>query len=236
MVKYWKTADAQKAKVTVAPEGHYIMYIKGEKYPFPGFPRGPILFNSLSKLKHEIKNQIFNDTWKALDDGTTDIAHLKGDVLDNICELVDKFKINMLPFEKMAPPVKEIWRAWTEVEKKYPGVKITKIKEAMCFILQEDDGYRFRVQWIAKFLTWFPVTKFEYALTMLEHAEIVGDMKERIRLLRRVLLYLIGDPEIKERFEMFMREINWRKVKLNKADKYYFRAKYFKCDYPFYEY
>lgn len=235
MVKYWKTLDAVKAKVTTAPEGHYIMWMQGEKYPFPGFPRGVVLFNALSKLKHEIKNQLFNATWKDLDEGTASKEKVL-DALHKICDLSNSNRASMLPPEKMCPSVKEIWRAWSVVEKKYPSETMRSLKEALCFVLQEDDGYRFRVQWLAKFLRWFPLKDFIYALRMLEHGEMIGDMKERIRLLRRVLVYIYTRKGIRERFEMFMKEVNWKKVKLTKADKYFFRAKYFKCDYPLYEY
>lgn len=235
MVKYWKSTTAVKAKVTEAPEGHYIMELEGEKYPIASFPRGSILLSSVSKLKHEIKNQIFNETWAELEDNNANISKLLKR-FDNIIELVNLNRMNMLPYERLCPSVKEIWRAWTEVEKIYPGVRTTKLKEAMCFILQEDDSYRFRVQWMAKFLTLGRIKNFERALQLMEHAEVVGDMKERIRLLRRVLMLILTDQEIKKRFEVLFEKINWKKIKLTKADKYYFRAKYFKVDYPLYEY
>jgi plasmid stabilization system protein ParE len=111
------------------------------------------------------------------------------------------------------------------------------MRDAMTFILQEDDGYRFRVQWCAGLIPrWAKMKHFLYACTFLEHAEIVGDMKERIRLLRRVLKTIVEDPRMCQLAEEFMREVDWKKVKLSKADKYYFRAKYFKVDYPYYQY
>jgi hypothetical protein len=60
-VQYWKTKESIQAKVTHAKDGSQIMWLEGEKYPFPTYPRGYMLFGSLSKLKHEIKNQVFND-------------------------------------------------------------------------------------------------------------------------------------------------------------------------------
>lgn len=235
MVKYWKTQNAVKAKVTKAKEGHYIMIMEGEKYPFPGYPRGNLLFGTLSKLKHEIKNQIFNDTWKDLEAGTANLDKVLNRI-DNIIPLIDEARINMVPYEKMNPPVKEIYRALSEVEKKFPGQRIGKLKEALCYILQEDDAYRFRVQWMAKFLTWGRVKNLEKALKLMEHAEIVGDMKERVTLLRRILLFIASQPELKDKFNAFLKEVDWKKVKLTKADKYFFRAKYFRVDYPLFEY
>ena len=37
-------------------------------------------------------------------------------------------------------------------------------------------------------------------------------------------------------FSRFLKEVNWSKVRLSRADKYFFRAKYFKVDYPEYQY
>jgi hypothetical protein len=62
--------------------------------------------------------------------------------------------------------------------------------------MQEDDSYRFRLQWIIKFFNpnslWRkifkrnPIKDFEFALKMLEHAEIIGDMKSQTRVSLRV--------------------------------------------------
>ena len=150
----------------------------------------------------------------------------------------------MVPFEKMAPAVKEIWRAWTKIEGKSP--KLRAIKEILTFVLQEDDGYRFRVQYVASFFdpsSWWQklsntslTEQFKLALITLEHAEMIGDMKERIKLLRTIIIIVISDPGIGKLFENFARELDWKKIRLSKADKYYFRGKYFKVDYPYYEY
>jgi hypothetical protein len=106
--------------------------------------------------------------------------------------------------------------------------------------MQEDDGYRMRMQWLAE---WYsplmklaPVWFFKKSLEMIEHAEVVGDMKERMRLLRRILLLVLEDEHIKKQFVALFREINWNKVKLTKADKYHFRGKYFKVDYQLFDY
>lgn len=240
MVSYWKTKDSVEAKVMISKEGHYQMQMQGEKYPFPGFPRGVLLFGQLSPLKHQIKNQIFNDTWAKLEQGISKeeiIKDLRERVFPNIFEIGEKTRYDMLPPEKLCPSVKELWRAMTVIE---GGSKMVKnFKEIICFILQEDDAYRMRVQWIVKFFpSWFKPTikHFEYALQMLEIAEIVGDMKERQRLFRRVMMFILKDESIRKKFEAFLKEVDWSKVKLTKADKYFLRAKYFKCDWPEYEY
>jgi hypothetical protein len=247
MVSYWKTKESVEAKVTTAEDGHYIMWMDGEKYPFPGFPRGSILFSTVSKLKHEIKNQIFNTAWYALEDGKPKdevIRDIKQKVLPEIQKLTEERRLLLLPPRRMVPAVREIWRAFEVVGEGNP--KIQSLKETLCLILQEDDAYRFRVGWIVKFfnpssLTWRMFGKnliktFDFALQMLEHGEVIDDMKERIRLLRRILLLVLEDEQIRGYFEAFCKEVDWNKVKLTEADKYFFRGKYFKVDYPEFEY
>jgi hypothetical protein len=58
-------------------------------------------------------------------------------------------------------------------------------------------------------------------------------MKERERLFKRIFLFMVKDSEM---FSKFLRETDWKKIRLTPADKYFFRAKYFKVDYPGYEY
>lgn len=232
MVKYWKTQDAVEAKVVQSKEGHMEMHMKGEKYPFPGFPRGSLLFGALSPLKHNIKNKIFNDAWALLEQGKTneEVRAAIDEAWKSIFVMAEKTKYDMVPFEKMVPPIKELWRAMTAIS---GGRKdVLQIRDILCFIFQEDDAYRMRFQWLAKFYPtfWKPTyDNFIYSLEMLEHAEVVGDMKERIRLLRRVLNVIFEDSAL---FDRFLREVNWSKIRLTKADKYFFRAKYFKVDYP----
>ena len=240
-VRWWKKQDSVEAKVMINPKGHYEMLMKGEKYLFPGYPRGVLLYGPLSPLKHWIKNKIFNDTWWELEkpSGIDWIKHQKNDVLGEIYALYEKGKYDALPYERLSPVCKEIWRAMTVVEKKTGNEKVKQLKEMITFILNEDDSYRFRLQWIVKFFPrwWKPTIKhFDYALSMLEHGEVIGDMKERQRLLRRVLMYFLQDKGIRYAFELLLKEMNWNKLKLTKADKYYFRAKYFKVDWPSYEY
>src|SRR3972149_8974982 len=77
MVRYWKYQDKQEAKVTRNQEGALIMKISGEDEDFPGFPRGYLLFGKLSKLKHEIKNQLFNYSWARLEEGMNEKELIK---------------------------------------------------------------------------------------------------------------------------------------------------------------
>ncbi len=238
MVSYWKTKEGVNAKITKDEDGSTIMIMEGEKYAFPGFPRGPILFGHLSKIKHEIKNQVFNESWAKLEANVPKeeiIKDIKIKLFKEIAELADKSKYDMLPIKSMCPAVREIYRAWTKV-----SPETHKLRDYLCFILQEDDAYRFRVQWLVQWFSWLmklnPIKSFEYSLKMLEHGEVVGDMKERIRLLRRILMLALEDEKIRKQFTDLFREINWNKVKLSKGDKYHFRGKYFKVDLKYVEY
>ena len=238
MVSYWKRNESVQAKVTEAEDGSIVMHLEGEKYPFPTFPRGHLLFGHLSKLKHEIKNQIFNDSWWALEKGVSEeevVKNIKSKLFTEIAEIAKPLKYDVLPIGKMTPSVREIYRAWTKVapEKSY------QLRDYLCLILQEDDAYRFRVQWLVKYFNWLkfnPVKVFEKGLIMMEHAEVVGDMKERIRLLRRILLVALKDKGIRDLFVKLFREIDWKKVKLTEGDAYHFRGKYFKVDIDTVEY
>ena len=251
MVKYWKTQESVQAKVTTAPDGSTIMFMEGEKYPFPTFPRGHILFGPLSKLKHEVKNQIFNESWAKLEKGEEIVPYIKRILKEGIKvnddsaiygreykkgeDVMEILRYDMLPPEKMSPFAREIHRAWTKV-----SPETYKLRDMIVFIAQEDDAYRFRIQWLAEWFGWFmkwnPVKSFDYALKMLEHGEVVGDMKDKAKLLRRVLMEALKDPTIREKFIALFREIKWSRIKLTKGDKYHFRGKWFRCDLKYIEY
>lgn len=232
MVKYWKTKEAVEAKVVKAPEGHYIMWMEGEKYPFPGRPRGELLYGKLSPLKHQIKNKIFNTAWAMLEEHKSEkeIRDYLASAWKEIYQLGDETRYDFLPFDSCNPPIKELWRAMDAV-----GCPVA-LREVVCFIFQEDDAYRMRFQWMTKFFPWYRkprIEDFDKGLAMLEHAEVVDDMKERERLFRRIFMFMVKESDT---FKKFLNEVDWRKIGLTKADKYFLRAKYFKCDYPELEY
>ena len=238
MVSYWKTKENVAAKVTKAEDGSTHMIMEGEKYPFPTFPRGHILYGHLSKIKHEIKNQVFNESWAKLEDGVDKseiIKDIKNKLFGVIADLADQSKYDMLPPSAMCPSVREIHRAWTKV-----SPETYKLRDYLCFILQEDDSYRWRMSWTVEWFGWLmklnPVKSFDYALKMLEHGEVIGDMKAKARLLRRILMLALEDEKIRKHFIALFKEIDWSKVKLTKADKYFFRGKWFKVDYKYIEY
>lgn len=240
MVQYWKTQETVQAKITKGKHGETVMKMFGEDEIFPGYPRGYLLFGKLSKLKHEIKNQIFNDAWYALERGEKEedvVRRIKDVVLPKIFELSEETRYDRTPPERMNPAVREIYRAWTKVA---PGRKSIALRNILCFILQEDDAYRFRVQWLVTYFGWLrffdPIKSLDRAFQWLEVAEVVDDMKERQRLLRRIVMLMLRDERMKKLFVAFFKECNWRKVKLTKADKFHFRGKYFKVDLDKFEY
>ena len=254
MVRYFKQDihAMARGRLRMTDKG-IVMDIEGEKYPFPGFPRGTILLASykhtnLSILKHRIKNEIFNWAWAELEKETPIkeiIPEIKKRLFKDIYTVMEKSKYDMLPADKMCVAVRELWRAMTEMEKRHKSEKIRKLKEILCFILNEDDGYRMRVQWLCNYFNPSsifqkifknPLKTFELALAMIEHAEVVDDMKGKQRLLKRVIMLCLQDYNIRALFEELCREVDWNKVKLSKADKYYLRGKYFKCDYKIYSY
>lgn len=237
MVRYWKTGESVQAKV-MNIDGVNYMQMEGEKYLFPGFPRGYLLFGKLSKLKHEIKNQIFNWTWYSLEDGRQRWAvleDLKRIVMPKVFEMLSGHKYDMVPPEAMVPAVREIYRAWTKVA---PGKLSSQMRDAFCYIIQEDDSYRFRVSWAVQFFSKWknPIKCFEKAMDMLEVAEVIDDMKERERLWKRTFMLMLEDNSIKNAFLRFYKECDWNKVALTESDKYFFRGKYFKVDLDKFEY
>ena len=158
-VKYYKKHDSARAKVVQMKDGSRQMFIEGEKYPFPGFPRAHILMGgSLDKMKDSLKESIFH----------------------SIFAVVEQAFPDMIPEEQLCPFVKELWRVLTLLEEaemtEDMRLRIRNGKKAICYFLQEDDSYRFRFQWL-------------------------------------------------------LERLNMKKCRLSKADKYYFRAKYFKADY-----
>lgn len=167
MVKYFLTQDSARAKVLQDKDGALKMEIEGEKYLFPGFPRGPVLTGPLAKLKHKVKNMVFNQVFAELETMAKDM------------------NADMVPEEKMVPAVRELHR-----------------------VLQE-----------------------------LENAEVVDDMKGRIRLIRKVVCFFLQeDDAYRFRYQWVMERLDMKKVKLSKADKYYFRGKYFKVDHDKFDY
>jgi hypothetical protein len=256
MVKYWQTNDSVEAKVMKSKDGNYVMQMQGEKYLFPSYPRGVLLYGKLSPLKHWIKNKIFNDTWAELEQpsGKDWIKYQKNDVLNDLYALYEQGKYDAVPYEHLNPAVKEIWRAMTVVEEKTGSDKVRKLKEMMCFILNEDDAYRMRVQDLAEYFNpnsfWKKLYRLltkhkyikdiikdlSYAIKQIEYAEVIGDMKERQALLRRVLLFFLEDKGVRNCFELLCKEIKWKKLYLTKADRYFFRAKYYKVDRRHYDY
>ena len=162
-VGYWRRGDSAKAKIIHADDGSYQMQIEGEKYAYPGYPRGHVLTGPLATLKRKIKNAVFNEVFGEMEKHTTD----------------------MLPPERMVPAVRELWNK----------------------------------------------------LEVLENAEVVEDMKARIRLIKKVLCFFLQeDDAYRFRWQWVMEHMDMGKIRMTKADKYYFRGKYFKVDHDRFDY
>ena len=238
MVQYWKKNEAVQAKV-MRKNGTLVMQMQGEKYIFPGFPRGYLLFGKLSKLKHELKNQVFNESWRMLDQGRTpkEIAlYIKHMAMPSVYAILEEHRYDMVPVQRMVPAVKEIYESWTRAGGS------PQLRDLITYIFQEDDSYRFRFQWMVSYMNprlmgvLSPAKLLDKGLVWMENAEVIGDMKERVRLIRRVLLALLEDEDNKKFFTKWCREVNWKKVALSKADKFFFRGKYFKVDLDKFDY
>lgn len=160
-VEYWKQGDSAKAKVVKNSDGSYGMKIEGEKYVYPGFPRGHVLTGPLAKVKNRVKNAVFNQVFAEIE------------------KMAKDHKADMVPPERMPKAVRHIWETFEKMEdcEVVPDMKarITLVKKVMCWFLTEDDAYRFRAQ-------------------------------------------------------LFLDLIDQKKIRMDKADKYYARAKYFRPD------
>ena len=252
MVQYWRTGDVARAKLITLKDGSYAMLIEGEKYPLYGFPRGPVLFGALARLKYLAKNLVFNQTWKLLEEGKTNeevMSYIKNVALPEILKEIAKNKYDFFPVEKMCPAVRELWRTLTVVEE---SEQFNILKLGITFFFQEDDAYKFRLQFLAPFVNprniWRKLYRFftrrsysfkkevDVLLNFLGEAEVVPDMKGRAELVKRVLLAFLEDKEFGALIEKIVWELNWKKLYLSKSDKYYLRGKYFKCDYDKFDY
>ena len=258
MVKYWQTGDSARAKLVTMKDGAYAMIIEGEKHPLYGFPRGPVLFGPLARLKFLAKNLVFNEVWRRLEIGQSEkeiFTYLFEDVRPILKGEIQGMKYDMFPPERLCPAVRELWRGMTAVEGRIKNPQEREdfkiLKEGLTFFLQEDDAYRFRLQWIARYINpKHPLRKIFYFLKrkpysfkeeiktifgFLGNAEITPDMKGRSKLIEKVLIFFL-DSGFGDRIEEIVKELNWNKVKLSKADTYYFRGKYFKVDFDHFDY
>jgi len=116
MVQYWKYRSAVFGNNRKQKEGHQALFLEGEKHPLVGIPRSHMLFGKLSKMKHEIKNQIFNESWAMIEYGnsTGQIVHNTVGKIPGIYAIYQEMKLDVVPPEVMIPAVKEIYRAWTK--------------------------------------------------------------------------------------------------------------------------
>lgn len=132
MVSYFKTSDKARARALRQEDGSYAMQIEGEKEIYPGYPRGHVLEGTFAKMKHEIKNLVFNQAFAKIE------------------EMAKANATDMLPPERMVPAVRHIWETFEKLEdcEIVPDMKgrIRLIKIVLTNLIQEDDAYRFRAQ------------------------------------------------------------------------------------------
>lgn len=137
--------------------GEMELYIKDEKYPLRGHPRHSVMHGPMAELKRWMKNM----------------------VIEQLAQHIDKILPHKTREQEWAEPIKEIARVFDLVIEAEDEPEMKKLmgqfRDPICMVLQEDDAWRFRVQWA-------------------------------------------------------LERLNMKKVKLNKSDKYYFRAKSFKVD------
>src|SRR3990167_8565576 len=98
MVSYWLRGDSARARVLNAEDGSIQMEIEGEKYKYPGFPRGHVLTGKLADLKHKIKNMVFNQAFAEIE------------------KMAEDSKYDMAPKEKMVPALRHIYETFEKLE------------------------------------------------------------------------------------------------------------------------
>jgi len=142
MVKYWQTGDSARAKLVTMKDGAYAMIIEGEKHPLYGFPRGPVLFGPLARLKFLAKNLVFNEVWRRLEIGQSEkeiFTYLFEDVRPILKGEIQGMKYDMFPPERLCPAVRELWRGMTAVEGR---IKNPQEREDAVQKFQKDDNCR----------------------------------------------------------------------------------------------
>lgn len=102
------------------------LHILNEKYPMRAFPRHHLLHGPLAPLKRYIKNLVIEQLVKCLPYKIADV--------------------------NLSPPVREVARVfdlWIQAEDE-PEMKrlVGQFKDAATMILQEDDAWRYRAQWL----------------------------------------------------------------------------------------
>ena len=124
-VQYGEKKGKELARTVIAKDGSRELQIRGEKYNLRSSPRHHVLHGPLGPLKRYMKNFIIEALVKCL-----------------------PFKI---PDNRLSEPIRELARVFDLVieAEDEPSQKklIGQIKDSVCMVLQEDDAWRFRVQW-----------------------------------------------------------------------------------------
>lgn len=147
MVQYWLRTNGALARVKKNDKGHYEMQVTGESESMPGFPRGPVLFSSVGKIKHEVKTRFFNKLHERFTDILKETIEEMG---PDMKKIIDEVSLDFVEPDRMVPAVKELWNTFEKMEHMEVTAdmkdRMKLFKLVLCFILDSDDGYRFRVQ------------------------------------------------------------------------------------------
>jgi len=134
-VKYGELGGRQLARTQINKKtGEIELAIKGEKYPLRCHPRHHVLHGPMVELKRRMKNL----------------------VIENLADQISKTVKHKTPESQWAIPVREIARVFDlmiEAEDEPSMKKLMKqLRDPICMILEEDDAWRFRLQWYLEHL------------------------------------------------------------------------------------
>ena len=109
--------------------GEAELHLRGEKYPLRGVPRHHFLHGPLVEFKRKMKNI----------------------VIETMTSQIEKMSEFKTPEEQWCPFVKELARVadlFIEAEDEPEMKRLAKqFRDPICMFLQEDDAWRFRIQW-----------------------------------------------------------------------------------------
>jgi hypothetical protein len=264
MVRYGQKGDGSaRAKVVKDKDGSVKMEIEGEKYLFPGFPRGHVLFNQLDRFKKSTKEYVFHTIYRLAKGQKLDLsnpfikelarmfdmiteAEVTVDMRDRmqmlktgICYFLNKNDSiigNILKNRAKDIMVKHIYEAIPDMlPEEQLVVAVREMGRVFDLMIAREPDYKMKDEWtkIKKGLLFFFEEDDAYRFRTQWFIEKLDMRKVRI-----------ADPgekwftpdDYRSRLQWFLMNLDIKKVKLSKADIYYFRGKWFRPDYPLREY
>lgn len=119
--------EMRRAEMRINEKGEREMHIEGEKYPLRGFPQESILTGKVEKMKIMVKDLLF---------------------------LISEARKETIPDEELTEPVREIARIFNILIEAENAMRMKDrwrmAKRFVCHFLEQDDAYRFRVQWLSE--------------------------------------------------------------------------------------